>query len=220
MSSRWDICAGKVIVAAIAGEEIKRAEILAMMCSDLDKARIPTTHFHEKAQEASRMLAEIPGTPGRPVSKKTMERVWYKWRVRKRWEDLVDQRVWGLHNKDLPTTQRDFLLHISKLCDAYTTKKQAVEELLRQWRDGESVPGYEGQNNGKNLPYPKGWSFDNLMKIMPPKRLTARAFAKQENIPTLEERRTALNEVLNIIYELVEERIASKTAGTTSESEQ
>lgn len=203
MSTRWEIDTDQISIAAVPFAEIERAQILAQACTQMEQSGMPTKLFNDKAQEVSKLLAKLPGTTGRPISGKTLERIWYKWKKDKKWEHLVDQRIWGLNNEKRPTAQRHFLLHLATLCEKCSTKKQAAEELLRQWRNAETIPGYEGKNSPKGQPYPKGWSFDNLMRIMPPKRITNAMIQNKGNIPTLEERVKALYEVMNAIYERI-----------------
>lgn len=205
---RWQIIANKLILLPIKRAEITRAQILAHVCERLEKLGAPSIHLETEAQNASVLLSDLPQNTGRPISAKTLERIWYKWRKGgKKWGVLIDQRVWGMNARYLKTNQQCFREYLLRLCNEHETKREAVAELLRQWREGLPIPGYMGANNAKEMPYPAGWSVANLMRAMPSKRAVATAKRNEVPLISLEERAHLLNEVMDMIYELVSEKI-------------
>lgn len=148
-----------------------RVRLIEAACKWVDAQPAPTRCMEQAAVELSARLAGLAGAAARPVSAKSMERIWYRWkRAGRSWRALVDRRTVAANRCGARTAQRSFRAHLAMLASKHPRSlRGAVRELYEEWRSGASIPGYEGLNYRQGLPLPEGWSEDNLLRCMPDK---------------------------------------------------
>lgn len=148
-----------------------RLRLIEAACRWVDIQVAPTRSMEQAATELSARLAVLVGAAARPVSAKSMERIWYRWkRAGRSWQALVDRRTVAANRCGARTAQRSFRAHLAMLASKHPRSlRGAVRELYEEWRSGASIPGYEGMNYAEGLPLPDGWSEDNLLRCMPDK---------------------------------------------------
>lgn len=169
--------------------EAARIRALMAACKWLDAQYSPTKHFAEAAKSVTAAVAGLVLPDGaacvasRPVSARSMERYYYSWKNGKQdkagrtitaprvWQCFLDSRLCAVNRKQAATANRRFRAHLAALYARHKAAAiSAVHELYAQWDNGETIPGYEGMNYRRNLPRPKGWSVDNLVRKMPKAR--------------------------------------------------
>lgn len=149
-----------------------RVRLLEETCKWLAVHAKPSSAFGEAAVEVSARLLGLDGPAARPVSEGSMRRFYYSWiNAGKSWRALVDRRTIAANRARVRTAQPAFRAHLAMLAGRHKRALTgAIKELYKDWREGKTIPGYEGCNYKPNMPLPSGWSVDNLMRCMPDKR--------------------------------------------------
>lgn len=169
--------------------ERSRIRALLQAIKWLDSRHAPTKCFAEAAAAVTAAVAGLRYPNGaahfaaRAVSARSMERYYYAFKRGKyskagrlvapagTWEAVSDGRTSEANRKQAATANRRFRALLAALAAKHKAcSTAAVEELYRMWDNGETIPGYEGQNYRRNMPRPKGWSMDNLLRKMPRKQ--------------------------------------------------
>ncbi len=150
-----------------------RCRLIVAACEVMEGRPKSRASFGEVAAELSAHLAGLQNSAAaRPVSAGTLERYLKRWKDGgRRWQAVVDGRTVSANAKSALTAQPQFIAHLALLASRHKRAlRGAVLELYAAWRAGEAIPGYEGMNYEPNMPLPKGWSEDNLLRRMPNKQ--------------------------------------------------
>lgn len=168
--------------------EITRIRLLEAACRRIAEATDRMQAYRAEAENVSASMAMQAASNGektpRVISAKTMERTYAKWKNGLRgndgtwlaeprtWQTLVDRRTLVSHEGEARTSSPAFRNFLSELAAKHkrSFKTAFVDDLVRRWRNGENIPGYEGLNYKPNMPIPTGWSYDNLRRKLPDKR--------------------------------------------------
>ena len=104
-------------------EQFERARIFESICVQLDTLPTPTRQMAYMARKANERLYKLGGNAWRPISGKTMERIWYDWiHTGRDFRALIDKRYFKLHRKD--SSETGIMLHPE------TLSPQKAEELM------------------------------------------------------------------------------------------
>ncbi len=135
-----------------------------------------TSYFEQGAVNATALCAGLPGHAGRKISPKTMQRLWYRWlkgwrgAPARHWGCLLDGRTQSMNRAKVRTADPAFIQYLgAKVVRFKRSAKAAIDELYEEWGAGQLIPGYEGCNYKPNMPLPAGWSYENLMRLIPTK---------------------------------------------------
>jgi hypothetical protein len=83
------------------------------------------------------------------------------------WRALVDRRMVGHEDFKLPDV---FIGYWKGLCEGNQRKcRPAWRKLIRDWKAGKPVPGYDITPRPEINGLPRGWSYGNLMRFKPSK---------------------------------------------------
>ena len=161
-------------------DDAARVRYIVAACKELEREMYPTKHFTEMAAELTRRLAGLSGAAARPVSAKTMERLYYYWQQGKKnkrgqrvtaprcWQAVFDGRTVAANRQQVRTAQPCFRAHLALLASRHPRSlTTAIHELFAEWDNALPIPGYEGMNPTGREPRPAGWSMENLFRLMP-----------------------------------------------------
>lgn len=164
-----EFAASDNLLAELPVPQANRLRMIEAACRRISAARFPSKAFAAEAEELSRQLAEEPGAAGRAISAKTMTRLYYKWRkAGEKIEALLDGRMSELNRNRARTSSAAFRAHLALLATRHKRcLRSAVRELYKEWRSCKTIPGYEGCNHTPGMELPAGWSYDNLVRLMP-----------------------------------------------------
>lgn len=190
----------------------KRIELLEETCQALLLEIQPTKKFEKYVAVFNEKVAGFPEGAGRAISAKTLARLWYKWRkANKDWRAFIDRRTWYANRAMARTAQIRFRDYLYKLALRHPqSKKQAIEELYQAWREGATIPGYEGLNKEQGSPLPDGWSYDNLITKIPPLTVVEQEQKKVNQPCDIEARLEAL---VRLIEEFMEYKAEKARTG-------
>ncbi len=153
-----------------------RIRILLAACEWLATQRTPTSCFEQAAVNVTARLEGLEGPSSRPVSAKSMQRLYYRWlngnagAPARHWGCLLDGRTQAVNRALVRTASPAFRAHLALLAArSKRGARQAVKDLYDEWANCEEIGGYEGCNYKPNMPLPAGWSYDNLLRLMPSK---------------------------------------------------
>ena len=160
-------------------DDAARVRYIMAACQELERAMHPNNQFKTMAEKLNAKLAGLPGKAGRPVSWKSMERLYYFWKGGKKdhktgqritpprcWQAVFDGRTAPANRQQVRTGQACFKAHLALLASRHPRSlTTAVKELYKEWELGMPVPGYEGLNPTGNEKMPAGWSKRNLLHL-------------------------------------------------------
>lgn len=146
-----------------------RVRLIERTCQWLLLQTCPTKLISQAASELSALLSSLSGPAGRPVSAKTLTRLYYRYKkAGNRWEALLDGRSSTANRRKARTANKAFRAHLALLATRHKRcLASAVRELYEEWKNCKPIPGYEGLNYAPDMPLPSGWSMDNLLRLMP-----------------------------------------------------
>lgn len=161
-------------------DDAARVRYLVWACQALEREAYPTKHFAEMAAALTTRLAGLSGAASRPVSAKTMERLYYYWQQGKKnkrgqrvtaprcWQAVFDGRTVAANRQQVRTAQPCFRAHLALLASRHPRSlTTAILDLFAEWDNALPIPGYEGMNPTGREPRPAGWSMENLYRLMP-----------------------------------------------------
>lgn len=136
-----------------------RGTLLEAACKRIDAAPVRGAAI---AQEVQYLASQ-----GVSMSKKRLEATYYDWRKRGAIACIDKRKVFGQTSGRGVHHPAFKAFWIGLAAQASISSKTAYEELLRRWRAGEPIPGYE--TAWKRDTIPAGWSYENLMRLLPSK---------------------------------------------------
>lgn len=100
------------------------------------------------------------------VSEATVRRKFDEYRHSGDWRVFINRAKYPANSTELPEA---FIAHWKKLCEENNRKcEPAWRELIRQWKRGDKMPGYEFSPAPDPVTHvPVGWSYRNLMRYKP-----------------------------------------------------